>query len=264
MIAVAGLMMARAASSSLRQATEAIKREREMRNRWAMTSLARYCLNEADLPPPSQSTNPPSDLRLDRWRTIRLAEADWRVLVSEESGKLPLPRLAQRFEPAIVSALVDEVSETRIRPDALQTSQARGGAMSSRWENWLIGNDRTPGESFALPESTRRVTLYGLGRVNIRHASTRTVNVLWQQLLGYLPPPELHLIRTGRTKTTIDSIVASLALRESQARLIREWFSTDNECRSVWVVPSNHPTVRPTQFIRFGPVTSSDFKAFSY
>ena len=111
MIAVAALVLAKMASTSMRVATTAIEEERELRNRWAISSLRRFTLDGADNLLSLSASNPnttdsnPTAL----WKDIQLAETQWRVVLADESAKVNISRLARRRNEQALRKVMEEL-----------------------------------------------------------------------------------------------------------------------------------------------------------
>ena len=90
MIAVAGLMLSRLATKSLRVALTAALEEREARIRWSKISLRRLALNDS-----AGMLEADGEQRGIAVENFRTGGERWRVIVSDESAKLNLRQLAQ-------------------------------------------------------------------------------------------------------------------------------------------------------------------------
>ena len=266
MIAVASLMLARLANTSLRVASVAVEEERDLRSRWAVTSLRRFALDAA----PSLLAGPPRDHSHGEraepvfWRDVQLAGLRWRVIVSDESAKLSLPHLAARYDTEIVKRRMDDLLGGRVRPKP--DFSGREQYDLTRWEHWI--ENGAFGHSVSAREvavATQRLTLWGDGRLNVCRSEEQTVDILWRQLFARAAPRRLHKVRLQTPPPTTDELIAKLGLRESQAAMARKWITTESDCRSVWLFCHSDRRVSSTFFVEWGVSDASrEHRGYEY
>ncbi|MEO1527308.1 MAG: hypothetical protein AAFX06_17910 [Planctomycetota bacterium] len=266
MIAVASLILARVANSSMRVATTAMTEEREMRQRWASYSMRRFALSEAPgLLQDVDSSDVPSTL----WRDIRLAGEDYRVIVSDESAKLNVLRVAGENDlaQAIESLKRLSTGAIGIRPNG---SQAASHRPMTRWDDWFDVDSYTAAQSNRghvareLATSTQRVTLWGNGRLNVSRCDGETIDLLWNRLFGRPAPSALHQARGQSPPMPWVALSGQLGLRESQIEKATSWIQTDSDCWSVWVFCESDRRVPPTFYVEWGRGGNQTSRGYVY
>lgn len=257
MIAVAVLMLTRVASISMRVAAAAADEEKEMRARWAATSIRRECLTTAPALVGSASpTNQPSESRFSpasAWRDVQIGGNTYRVIVADESSKISLSRLAGRFEADTAQQAIDELALS-IRPlKANENLTAASQQASQRWEHWLASNSSNALNSArTIAAATQRLTLWGDGKLNILSADPESTEFLWRELFGRSPPSSLENLRRQSPPPRPSQLISSLGLRESQANLAADWFTSESTCYSVWIFCESDRRVAPSLFVEWG------------
>ena len=145
MIAVASLMLSRVAGMSMRVASIAVAEEREMRNRWAITSLRRYALDTAPtlLRSATVSGNGRATERAQPvfWRDIPMAGHTWRILVADESAKVNVQKLMSRYDDQTVTGLVNELILGGLN---VRANRELGKQTGRHWDQWLDGVSGQP------------------------------------------------------------------------------------------------------------------------
>ena len=265
MIAVAALVLAKMASTSMQVAKTAIEEERELRDRWAISSLRRFTLDGADSLLSqssilgSESANPTT-----LWKDIQLAEKQWRVVLADESAKVNVGRLARkRDEQALRKLLTELISgETRTTPVA---DLAKVGSRA-RWDTWIdTGESDSWRSPRALATATQNMTLWGNGRLNVSQSNRETIDSLWNALFGRDTPELLHELRQQRPPMRTRNLISALALRESQSTIASQWLTTESHCYSVWVFCQTDRRVRPSLYVEWGGDTAAtEHRGYEY
>ncbi|QDT07426.1 hypothetical protein K227x_58530 [Rubripirellula lacrimiformis] len=258
MIAVASLMLSRMASTSMRVASAAIEEEKDLRNRWAVTSLRRFSLDNAHkiLGGKSRATAASGDGAVAKpflWKNARLGGQTWRVIIGDESAKLNLVHASRSLGKEAATRIMDELAMDGglLKPSSDTLSADQSGA--TRWEHWLLETSGAPASSPRhMAVATQRMTLWGSGRVNVLSSERETLDVLWHQLFGRGLPPAFDSMRTQSLYSSKEQLIRSLALRESQARLAEEWLDIESDCFSVWIFCESDRRVPSSLYVDWG------------
>ena len=241
LIAVASLLLGRVATTSMRVAATAMHEERELRHRWAITSMRQHALNVApqvfvhrqETSDPLQDDSEPAPTV---WKDVELGGQTWRVILADESAKLDVARIALHFgqqkAQSAINEIVTEGSGIRAASDLASIGQVSAG----RWDDWLTDRNGTPlTDPVSIAAATRDLTLWGDGRLNIHRCNAESIETLWRILFNRPAPKSLLRDRRSTSNQSASQLVNSLGLRESQARLARQWLSDGAGCYSVWV-----------------------------
>ncbi|MFG0261579.1 MAG: hypothetical protein ACF788_04235 [Novipirellula sp. JB048] len=264
LLAVVSLILARVATVSLRVAGSAVSAEQELRERWAATSIRCAALEEVRGRFSSHGGEAGEEPFL--WKDVRLAGKVWRVLLADESAKLPLPAIATR-RGELLPMVEREFGLGRWGVRLSDRAAERGAASRMRLDEWLEGS-REPGR---LALASQSWTLWGNGRLNLRTARDETVELLFEVVLGIDPPRDFHQLRrsalfapeasgvggdvpavSGGRANDVTALLVAADLRESQISRLERWVDLDGECESVWVFCQDDASVPATFFVRHG------------
>lgn len=254
MIGVVSLLLSQIAASSMRVASSAIAEEREMRNRWAVTSVRRFCLDSAprllELPSSaSGETLAPSIL----WKDVSVAEQTFRVILADETAKLNLRKIASQYGESTVATVTEELLSDHHGMRSAVGLGASGKPSGTRWENWVAdGGTRSLLDPRKIAAATQRLTLWGDGRLNVFSSDEETLEALWRQLFGRRPPNELLEARSQSPRPPLGQLLTSLDLRESQAVTARRWLVDESECYSVWIFCQSDRQVPSSLYVEWG------------
>lgn len=272
MIAICVMIMSRIASSSLRQAALANEEEREMRNRWASISLGRFGMQHAVRIPVQPYGHSKHEAPQSTLLKVHLANKNWRLHVANEAGKVPVARLAARYDETVCNQIVDSlIAHSKYPVDIELRFPQRGAriadpnhpistAASYRWEHWLHRWESTE----TVVHATEKLTLWGNGKINLRQASPETVDVMWRQLFGRSAPRNLALVLNHPDSSNIEQVISAIALRESQAQTARDWFTLRGECYSSWVFCEDDRRFRTSLFVQWGSSEQREGRRYEY
>lgn len=249
LIAIAAMILARLASTSLRVASVAVEEEREMRERWAVTSLRRYSFETAPRLFAGPS-DPDSDegARAVFWQDVRLAGETWKIVVAEESAKLNLAMFRGQIGSDDWSTDVELLLET----DSVRLKSSIESPRL-RWGDWLesAGSSRSPSAE-AVATATQRITLWGDGRLNVMQCDDETLGIVWRRQFGHAPPAVLHQMRSQQPRPTTQQMMAALDLRDSQRDKANNWITAESRCYSTWVFCRTSHRVPASLFVEWG------------
>lgn len=268
MIAVASLILARIASSSLRLASTSVSEERDVRNRWAATSLRRYSLNSASTLLSSSVAAQQDDAGSPAiyWRYVRLAGQRWRVIVSDESAKLNLIRYTLDQGESSASDVMKKIitGQNGVQPSASLGRAARHQAV--RWDPWFdLSRGEYPRSPRTIASATQRITLWGDGKVNLLSSEDATIDQLWRSHFGQNAPAELHTVRRQPLPPDLRQMTGLLGLRETQADFVQNWFTTKSTCRSAWVFCESDRRVGASFFVEWGNANgAAEHRVYEY
>lgn len=270
LIAVASLMLSRMALVSMRVATVAVEEERDLRNRWAVTSLRRFSLDRARTLLDSQTVSgqdtsgswPPSPFL---WRDAELGGNRWRLVIADESAKFNVRRFAGTFGYEKAQGALEKLLADEAKLQVADIWSPDESAHSLRWEHWLVGSSRSPilsARQFSV--ATQNVTLWGEGRLNVGRCSSETVDTFWQGVFGRSAPSQLHELRRQSPPPAASQLIQSLALRESQAELANQWLTTESDCFSVWIFCDSNDRVASSFYVEWGETNSAVHRGYEY
>lgn len=268
LIAMSMLIMGRMASTSMRVAATATAQERDLRNRWAVTTMRRYCMRNA------QSLVNRSARRLGSddsagtataWRDLDLAGQRWRVIVADENGKIHLPHAIGALGVEQTRGLAEQIlggGEDAVLRSPLQPAY---GTSSQRWDQWLDASGTQDRPARALASATRNLTLWGNGELNLATADRISVQSLWKILFGRQPPAEFEALRQQRPTPPLSQFFGAAGLRDSQIAVAEEWFGTESQCHSIWIFCQTDRRVSPTLFVQWGAEGSAtEHRGYQY
>jgi hypothetical protein len=255
LLAIVTVMLARLSMWSMREAASSLEAERQLRQRWAATSMQAHCLrsprslawfaseatDEAEIQPHIFTTQ------------IQLGGDRWRVVVSDESAKVNMNKLIAERPADEVQQLVHELlgptAPIELKPIAERPMSDSGG--SKRLERWFhCPTSQNQARAFAAGAS--KITLWGDGRLNIYRASDSTLDALWRRLFGRAAPSELHAMRRSTPGLSWDQIASRLALREAQREVASRWFTTRSHTTSVWLLSETDRRIPAHLYVRWG------------
>ena len=260
MIAVAALILARVATTSMRVATTAVNEEQDLRQRWAQTSLRRFSLDSATRllagkrlsQVDSQALSSGTENESVMWANVKLAGKQWRVIVADESAKLNLIHSSRELNDEVLNDLAQNLLPTNARVSLTNDLNELGGQRAARWEHWFESTNQARQSPRVLAHATQQVTLWGQGRLNVCQSDASTVDALWRALFGNDAPNELHSMRKEYPPPTTGKVIRALALRESQASLARQWLTTTSDCYSVWIFCQSDRRVPASLYVEWG------------
>lgn len=270
LIAVASLMLSRMALVSMRVATVAVEEERDLRNRWAVTSLRRFSLDrarrlldsQADSESDAGGTQPSPPFL---WRDAELGGQRWRLVIADESAKLNIRQFADTFGSDTAQRALEKLLEDDAKLRVAAPRSPGDSTQSRRWEHWLEGDSKSPilsARQFSV--ATQRVTLWGEGKLNVRRCSRETVDTFWQEVFGRSAPAQLHELRRLSPPPSASQLIQSLALRESQAELANQWLTTESDCFSVWIFCDSNDRVASSFYVDWGTGGGMGHRGYEY
>lgn len=257
LIATASTMLATMASRSLRMISVADAAENAMQTRWARHSLASLGLSGESVAAKPQN--------------VRLCGNRWRILAADESAKVSLVHLAERYTEPIYQKVAGDLITTGDISASMRLVPPNN-TNSRRWQDWLPEPVDADGETRSLDGSgiqtlirrTSAITLWGDGKINIYTAQPQTLEILWQQIFGQRVPKELEVIRSLPGTATISAISGQLELSDGQFGLLTQWFTTETTCRSVWIWQPGSTLVRPIAYVQWDSGISLVTRGYEY
>ena len=264
LIALAGLMAAGMARTSLRLALESLDAVEELQRRWGARSCelclfpqAEYILakREAEL----RRLNRPE--RVHQFVvTIELNDVTFDVTVADEDAKLSLNALAATCsDPEVTSIVRSLVGKTarfppaiRLRPD--RDRLVEGPLRTAGPERNAVEAPSAPvdlfhswGQVFALHEpmeaprpravatATSNLTCWGAGRLNVRRASDEALERLCSEIAG--PDAGRRVLKLRREQPLLKptELLSQLQMNVEQRRRLESLFTDQSSCYSLWI-----------------------------
>lgn len=252
LLAITSLLLTQLAIVSLGEARRVVADQRELRERWAVTSLRRFVAERGE----SLIQRGKSSSQFE----IHLADVHWRMTVADESAKLHLPSLIAERPVADVRQAIARLLPGRLdasltrRPDLISDSEQQ--QIPSRFEAWFnVRGDSSNRDTYH--ELSQQLTLWGNGRLNLTRASDATVNAVWSLLLGRPAPTEVLSIGGDPTRDNWQDVRLGLNFREKDLATIDRFCGVSSSAVSVWLVPQERSASDQAYFFVFNLGTTS-------
>lgn len=243
LIAIAALASAGLARRSLLSAQQAIEAQDDLQRHWGARSCQKLLLENAgaifqQMEERDSTDQPRSPLPAVLSFTITLGGMEHHLWLSDENAKLNLNTVTSRI-PAkrrqLLFELVEHSASLQLRPDrspeAIRSKQwfSSWGQVTSLPAVWQAGSLEP------LLQTTREITCWGNGKLNIRTASDDLLLQLVSQVLSRDAATELLDARSQNTDLELSELLTSLALRRSQQTTLRRWLTDESSCYSLWL-----------------------------
>ncbi len=238
LLSVCGSICGQFVSKVLRLNVKAVASEKEIQQRWAIISLRRSVLEDANTLMSlsnAGAVNASSDQATVLRLSIRLSDSDYSLQLEDESAKLPLQRL-----------LVENRHES-LRPVLRELAPRAGNLKSvlprnaSSWKQiFSTPSLGSPRLSLAwLQNAVPELTLHSDGRINIRGCRDAALNALWRYKFGAEAPRELHEVRRNPILQDLRSISNASNLSPTEFEFLQSWCSISSNTFSLWLDGTN-------------------------
>ncbi|TWU62332.1 hypothetical protein V7x_40610 [Crateriforma conspicua] len=266
MLAVTTLMMTGLASRSMNEASVAVAEEREMRTRWATTTVRRFVLNRADqilererASDGQLASMAPSTIR---HKSLQLGGRTWQIILADESAKLNLRSLAARGSVERVYRLAPKLISGQKSLVLLPRERLNPSSGTLRWEHWLAG-ERVD-DPTRLAEETQFLTLWGDGRLNVRNCSSDVLSAVWRELFGRSVPESIWNFRANERADRLVDLTLLAGMGEQGSAKVRRWMKAESDAYSLWVFCKSDPRIRPALFVKWGNARAPDHRGYLY
>jgi len=265
LLVITGLILVGFARRGSRLAVQARDEAADLQRRWGMWSCQQAILPQAEAILAALTLLQEQAIRrrgaarrggpvtgLEPLRiTQDLGQFRFEMLLADENAKLNLNTIYHHDGPASAARLLPRLTaasgQLPLRPLPLVTSVGRNRARETdprdlppAFQSWgqvfdLTGLNPMGDARDRLPELTRRVTLWGNGRLNLRRAAdTAAEPVLDLALSGSQTRQLLEKYRLGR-ETPIAYLLQQLQLPEEGGSRLEKLLTAQSECFSLWV-----------------------------
>lgn len=244
LIVVAALAEAGLARKSLQRALAAQQAQAELARRWLAASCRETLLEDA----PQRFIDWEEDERRSpRWPAPRTAVAvaqvggqRLRLRLADEDAKLNVNALYAREPEKFRSALL-ALDATQLpveaRPDLSRTAKLRRQSFSTWAQLFDVATALTQPDGFdRLLAATDRLTCWGDGKTNIRHADDATLTQLVTTALDRSAASDvLQARRAEEDDLLLPALLESLDMRRSDQLKLRSVLSDQSTCFSLWL-----------------------------
>lgn len=262
LLAMVSIVLTRVATTSMKQARQAIAEERDCRDRWAVVSLRRFAEQyrtqrqrvleqserEGNLESPAALPLPVTENYV-----VQVGGRQWELWIADESGKLNLRTSSQWFGLERTLEVAQDLLPKRssLSLVAPQTPASPNMQFPASPQSWFAGYaEWLPPRTLAA--HTEYLTLWGDGKLNLYSADGRTLDAAWRLHFGTPLPQEIIAARRQAARPDINELLATLSLRESQLKTARRGFSTESSCQSTWIFSAPSVTPRAYLFVKDG------------
>lgn len=236
MLTLCACIAAQVASRTIRLTGQAADSQRELQARWAMVSLRRTLLNDAQAlltaPNPETSALRPIALRQE---TILLGGIRYQIALQDESAKAPIARMLRNKNQQDIEPILRQLLQGRA---ILQSSIP---AKPTHWREIIDTPNPTASSDNAsmLLAATRRMTLWSDGRLNILTADSETLDAVWRYQFNTPAPEVLTSARQNiSTDADLESQFFGQGLSERQRAFATSWLTTKSASFSLWITQS--------------------------
>lgn len=240
LLAIAGVLLAKAARRSAQSALTAGQQVQELSQRWGRLSAQRFALSHAEslLVHPADPAMP--------WRMelpLELNGQSLRLIVSDEQAKANANTLWRSGGAAAVQKALRDLQAgaaaflpAQLRPtNSTDLASPPFASFDQLWHtpgpSQLVGQ---PGQ-VALAD---RLTFWGDGKINIRRAPAEVLRAALAEALTEEQVVKLVTLRHDTPNLTVDKLVKALAMTQDQARKVRPALTDRSRCHSVWILPA--------------------------
>jgi hypothetical protein len=262
LIVLAALLLTSLAGKSTRLAYSAREAEHQLQCKWLAVSAERSLLQRAAYL--FASTNFEDFASDERCRkgptlsaTLDFGRYSVDLVLADEQSKVNLNHLQQSsgstsVRGAILTAL-DCTPRPRplidLRPDPAKRNKKSPSTAYTSWSQLLGLSDFRPKEALGVLHTSRSLTLWGDGRINIHRAHEKDIRLAVSNVLGPHEVEQLLQMRqaaaeeaAGKTvekkveKTKLAKMVDQLNLNEQQRENILTCITDESSCFSLWTV----------------------------
>lgn len=256
-LALCALMVTGLARSSLQEALDAVRREEELRCRWALRSLERAVLHrgeeilagletarEGERPVPAPAV----------WRAgIVLAGSEFDITLGDENAKINVNEALSLSSKDRAVPVIQELASgsVRLRMKAFEASSSKRGTLRS-WGQLFdlagLGSDQEAASQVAA--ATGKLTCWGDGRLNIRRASDESLQALCRLATDRSLPRRLLSLRKQKPNWSVSQLMQALRLPLRERGELLSVLTDRSRCHSLWIRELSQRRERYTLFVR--------------